>query len=172
VARSSGGHRQGDGDDEFPSGEIGTAITVRSLLAAAPVIPSVADEGEEEAEAVTALNPVPSSSLRPRSETLPDFVQASLEVIGGGEPRTFVLTTTHTIIGRFEKADVRLGDVRASRKHACVLYAGTEFRIRDEGSGNGTLLNGSPVKEYALRDGDKLLIGETLLRFSVTSRSR
>ena len=58
-------------------------------------------------------------------------------------------------------------DQRMSRSHASITYTGSEFRIRDEKSANGTFLNGSKVVEYAIRDGDKLLVGDTLLRFRV-----
>jgi pSer/pThr/pTyr-binding forkhead associated (FHA) protein len=67
-------------------------------------------------------------------------------------------------------ADVRLDDRRASRRHASIFYSGSEFRVRDEGSANGTLLNGSKVVEYALRDGDELLVGDTLIRIRFRRR--
>jgi len=38
---------------------------------------------------------------------------------------------------------------------------------RDLGSSNGTLLNGSRVTEYVLRDGDKLMLGETTFVFRI-----
>jgi pSer/pThr/pTyr-binding forkhead associated (FHA) protein len=71
------------------------------------------------------------------------------------------------VIGRGSDADVRVDDPKVSRKHASIFYTGSEFRIRDESSINGTVLNGSRVVEYAIRDGDELVIGETLLRFRV-----
>jgi hypothetical protein len=162
----------GDDDDGFPAKEFPTAITVRSLLAVQP-LPSLEEGEPQEIGAETALNPVPSSTWRVAGAALPDFMHVYLEVVGGTEPKRFDVTMTRTVLGRAEFADVRIDDAKVSRTHACILFVNNEFRIRDEGSGNGTLLNGSKVVEYALRDGDKLLMGETLLKFCVeTKRAR
>lgn len=115
---------------------------------------------------VTAQHP--SFSLRTPStdETLPSFLEAYLEIVSGPDAqRRIRVTKAATVVGRGEDADARVHDTSLSKRHATILYTGSEFRIRDEGSTNGTLLNGSKVIEYALRDGDKLLVGDTLLRF-------
>jgi predicted component of type VI protein secretion system len=112
--------------------------------------------------------PVVSSRAPHTSAALPSFVEASLEIMSGPEPRSpFLLAMVETVIGRAPAADVRLQDMMMSKKHASLVYADGEFRIRDEKSSNGTFLNGSKVVEYAIRDGDKLLIGDTLFRFRV-----
>lgn len=95
-------------------------------------------------------------------ERLPYSVIARLAV---SDDRFHALTKVRTLIGRGASADVRVDDPKASRKHASVFYTGVEFRVRDESSVNGTILNGSRVVEYAIRDGDELVIGDTLLRF-------
>ncbi len=75
--------------------------------------------------------------------------------------------------GRALEADVRVNDARASRLHARIsierdaVTGETRYRLRDLGSTNGTLLNGRPVIEAFLQDGDKLIIGEHLLRFDL-----
>jgi hypothetical protein len=99
---------------------------------------------------------------------LPEFVQVKLELISGPHAcGPFKLRTVRTVIGRGQTADVRVNDTKMSREHASISYTGSEFRIRDERSTNGTFLNGSRVVEYAIRDTDKLLIGDSLLRFRV-----
>jgi len=76
-------------------------------------------------------------------------------------------------LGRALEADVRVNDARASRLHARVSIerddatGAARYRIADLGSTNGTLLNGRPVHESYLQDGDKLTIGEHLLRFEL-----
>ncbi|MFL6228523.1 MAG: diguanylate cyclase [Pyrinomonadaceae bacterium] len=76
-------------------------------------------------------------------------------------------------LGRALEADVRVNDARASRLHARIRtlrdkVTGTiTYSVADLGSTNGTLLNGEPVSESALRDGDKLTIGEHLIRFEL-----
>ncbi|MFN2481213.1 MAG: diguanylate cyclase [Pyrinomonadaceae bacterium] len=76
-------------------------------------------------------------------------------------------------LGRALEADVRVNDARASRLHARILTerdaetGEVVYRVADLGSTNGTLLNGEPVKESVIRDGDKLTIGEHLIRFQL-----
>lgn len=72
-------------------------------------------------------------------------------------------------IGRAEDADVRINAPSVSRYHAiCVVktkdgHAAT--RIRDNGSTNGVLINGNPTREGWLIAGDKIRLGDVLLRF-------
>src|SRR5947209_6898216 len=76
-------------------------------------------------------------------------------------------------LGRAIEADVRVNDARASRMHARIRVerdpatGAARYRVTDLGSTNGTLLNGQPVREAYLQDGDKLTIGEHLLRFDL-----
>jgi pSer/pThr/pTyr-binding forkhead associated (FHA) protein len=105
-------------------------------------------------------------------EPLPSFLEARIEVLSGPDQGTrFDLKTVRTLIGRGQGAHVRVHDNRMSKQHASIFYTGSEFRIRDEKSTNGTFLNGSQVVEYAIRDGDKLLVGDSLLRFSAAGMS-
>src|SRR6266571_4646770 len=76
-------------------------------------------------------------------------------------------------IGRALDADVRVNDTRASRLHARITTECNEatgekhFRLSDLGSTNGTLLNGRPVDEAYLQDGDKFEVGDQLIRFEM-----
>ncbi|MDT5271413.1 MAG: hypothetical protein QOH49_3614 [Acidobacteriota bacterium] len=76
-------------------------------------------------------------------------------------------------MGRALEADVRVNDARASRMHARITVerdaatGDARYRITDLNSTNGTLLNGEPVAEAYLQDGDKLMVGEQLLRFDL-----
>ena len=83
------------------------------------------------------------------------------------------LERDEVILGRALEADVRVNDARASRLHARIRVehdpatGATRYRLTDLNSTNGTLLNGRPVNEAALEDGDKLTIGEHLIRFAM-----
>lgn len=76
-------------------------------------------------------------------------------------------------LGRALEADVRVNDARASRLHARITTERdaetgvATYRVADLGSTNGTLLNGEPVTGSIIRDGDKLTIGEHLIRFEL-----
>ena len=83
------------------------------------------------------------------------------------------LERDEVILGRALEADVRINDARASRLHARIRITRnsetgeTQYRIADLSSTNGTLVNGHTITEAVLQDGDKLLIGEHLLRFDM-----
>jgi diguanylate cyclase (GGDEF)-like protein len=76
-------------------------------------------------------------------------------------------------LGRALDADVRINDTQASRLHARIrtepdeATGQTRYRLIDLGSTNGTLLNGKPIEEAFLEDGDKFVIGDQLIRFEM-----
>jgi diguanylate cyclase (GGDEF)-like protein len=80
------------------------------------------------------------------------------------------LEADELVIGRSESADISLDDKLLSREHAKLIATrhngGTEYFIEDLGSTNGTYLNGLRVGRSSLREGDKIHLGGTILRFS------
>ncbi|HEY9401195.1 MAG TPA: GGDEF domain-containing protein [Pyrinomonadaceae bacterium] len=83
------------------------------------------------------------------------------------------LERDEVVLGRALEADVRVNDARASRLHARIRIEqdaetnSPRYRLTDLGSTNGTLLNGQPVSDAFLQHGDKLNIGEHLIRFDL-----
>ena len=72
-----------------------------------------------------------------------------------------------TIIGRGQKAQIRLFDDGISREHAQILIEGNQIILQDLGSTNGTFCNGLKVDRRELVDGDKILVGSTtILKFT------
>jgi pSer/pThr/pTyr-binding forkhead associated (FHA) protein len=68
-------------------------------------------------------------------------------------------------VGRDSGNDVVLNDEAASAKHAIVSFAEGEWWLEDAGSTNGTLLNGSRVRDRErLHYGDELAVGRIALR--------
>lgn len=67
-------------------------------------------------------------------------------------------------IGRSSKNDIVLIDPMLSRHH-CRVFFGEEgaLRVTDLGSANKTVVNGSPIQETKLHDGDIISVGETQL---------
>jgi diguanylate cyclase (GGDEF)-like protein len=60
-------------------------------------------------------------------------------------------------------------DHRVSRRHATIVQLGADrFLIQDLGSTNGTRVNGTAIAgPHLLQDGEKILVGETVIRFSL-----
>ncbi|HXF42308.1 MAG TPA: GGDEF domain-containing protein [Pyrinomonadaceae bacterium] len=82
------------------------------------------------------------------------------------------LERDEVILGRALGADVRVIDSKVSRQHAKVVKSKRsdgleEYKIVDLGSRNGIYLNGERVTEAVLVSGDKITIGEHILRFEL-----
>ncbi len=73
-----------------------------------------------------------------------------------------------TVIGRGQKASIRLLDDGISREHAQLVLLGDRIVLQDLGSTNGTYCNGLKVEgNKELVDGDKILVGSTtILKFT------
>ena len=71
-------------------------------------------------------------------------------------------------IGRLPESTVVVADPNASRRHAEVRRTGDVVVVVDLGSTNGTRVNGIPVKEQVLADGDEVTVGTTSLRFETS----
>ncbi|MDY0000528.1 MAG: DUF4388 domain-containing protein [Polyangia bacterium] len=68
------------------------------------------------------------------------------------------------IIGRSSDLDMVLVEDMVSRKHSKITSTGGELTIEDLGSTNGTFVNGERVKFSKLKDGDRVLIGTSIIK--------
>jgi ABC-type multidrug transport system ATPase subunit/pSer/pThr/pTyr-binding forkhead associated (FHA) protein len=66
-------------------------------------------------------------------------------------------------IGRSPDNDIVLDDLLVSRRHATMLRGPDGWRIVDVDSANGTYLNGRPVTDAGVTEGDVLGVGHALL---------
>jgi len=72
------------------------------------------------------------------------------------------------VIGRNADCGVVVADARASRQHAEIRAQGNGFVVHDLDSMNGTLVNGTAIREHPLADGDEVRLGNTVLRFEAS----
>ena len=86
----------------------------------------------------------------------------------GETPQTYTFTTGEVVIGRSPECQVILKDFGISRQHAKVFVDEDGVRIMDMKSKNGTQVNGVPVVEAPLKDGDRILLGKFQITFSKT----
>ena len=68
------------------------------------------------------------------------------------------------IVGRSSDLDMVLVEEMVSRKHARISYENDSIFIEDLGSTNGTFVNGEKVKRAQLKEGDRVLIGTSILK--------
>lgn len=83
------------------------------------------------------------------------------------------LEREEVIIGRALEADVRVNDSKVSRRHAMIKTVtdgrsgAASYVLTDLNSRNGTILNGAKIESESLQNGDKITIGEHILRFDL-----
>lgn len=66
-----------------------------------------------------------------------------------------------TLIGRHPDCDAVLDDnQKISRRHCCIAQVENRLVLRDLGSMNGVRVNGEPVVEVDLQEGDEITIGD------------
>lgn len=113
--------------------------------------------------------PLMQEAKRQQRDLRPALVFLSGELIAVPIP----LEREEVILGRTLEADVRINDSKVSRRHARINTSfneetqATEYILTDFGSRNGTLLNGQRITREALQNGDKITIGENILRFDL-----
>jgi hypothetical protein len=99
------------------------------------------------------------------------MIHVTLTIHSSSGKRQVPLTGRSLSFGRGEAADVRLDDRGLSRLHATVHVEGGRVWIVDEGSTNGSFVNGQavPPSGAPLKDGDRVTIGdETIIQVSVS----
>lgn len=113
-----------------------------------------------------------SSEVVRRSSRKSNRLPVLVILDGSNKGLRFLIENVSTSIGRNSKADICLDDAVASRHHTTLYYEkGDENHplsctMVDIGSRNGTFVNGERIEgEVELNDGDRILIGETVLGF-------
>ncbi|WP_026927503.1 FhaA domain-containing protein [Granulicoccus phenolivorans] len=104
-----------------------------------------------------------SRSPQRESSTAIRTAELVLEVNGMRHP----LVPPGIVIGRGERADLRINDPGISRQHAEIQVTdtqyGRQYRIQDLGSRNGIKVDGQRVTQAELHAGTRLEIGSTRL---------
>lgn len=68
------------------------------------------------------------------------------------------------VIGRATDVDIVLVEDMVSRRHARILDSNGALTIEDLASTNGTFVNGEKVQRAELKEGDRILIGSSILK--------
>ena len=90
-------------------------------------------------------------------------------VAGHGKDQDRVAVGSSLVIGRSAHCGLVLHDVSASRQHVEIRCADGAFVCRDLGSRNGTNINGVRTAACELKHGDRIQIGQPVLRFEFGS---
>lgn len=86
--------------------------------------------------------------------------------------KQFVLHRDTTVLGSAPKAEIYLfKDAAIEPRHAVIYNRGGRFEIEDCGTGDGTYVNQIPVKRQVLKNGDQIILGQTVLEFVIKESS-
>lgn len=86
---------------------------------------------------------------------------------GPNKGKVYYIIGKRAIIGRGDKADIQIVDTKISREHAELAFSENAYTITDLGAQNGIIVNDHKVKQKKLLDGEKVVIGQTVFKYSV-----
>jgi hypothetical protein len=105
------------------------------------------------------------SAAAPSAPALPE---AELTIENGPDSgHIYRLTGPALRVGRSPDNELILRDPATSGHHARVERRGNQFYVVDLGSTNGTMVNGETIQERELRHGDRIMIGQNAVKFSL-----
>jgi len=84
---------------------------------------------------------------------------------GTNKGEAYILLGNRIVIGRSEKADIRINDNKASREHAEIVKVEGKWVVTDLGSQNGIVVNDKKVVQAHLKETDKLIVGQSVFKF-------
>jgi pSer/pThr/pTyr-binding forkhead associated (FHA) protein len=89
------------------------------------------------------------------------MLQAELKILGGKHQGKLIpLNTKKFLVGREQDCHLRPNSELVSRHHCVFSIDDYAIRLRDLGSTNGTIVNGSNLRgEVILKSGDRITIG-------------
>ncbi|MEM9489140.1 MAG: FHA domain-containing protein, partial [Myxococcota bacterium] len=115
---------------------------------------------------VHSANAAAHRSSRPQVRPNDPASGRLLIVDGKDQGREYELFGKTVTIGRSLDNDIVLTDIAASRRHVALKYDGTWYRLTDQASGNGTVINGRiETGSCILGHGDRLELGQTVIHF-------
>lgn len=85
--------------------------------------------------------------------------------LNGQVLREYPLTKERTTIGRRADNDIHVDNLAVSGRHALIITILNDSFLEDQGSTNGTFVNGKLIKKHALQDGDVIGIGKHELKY-------
>ncbi len=110
-------------------------------------------------DADPGIFPTPPPAAHTVSTSEPRLVMANGDV--------FTIPEGETTVGREATNGLALvAETTVSRRHASLTKTGDEISVRDEGSSNGTFVNGRKIDDSTvLRPGDMVQFGQAVFRF-------
>ena len=96
---------------------------------------------------------------------MPTFI-----VVEDGKTRHVTVDKPIVTLGRSSSNGIAVVDLRVSRHHCTFLLREDVMTVRDEGSQNGTFVNGALVDRTAIKPGDRIDIGAARIYYDQMPR--
>lgn len=142
--------------DDLRLGRFRVSAALASPHAAAPPAEAAAPPARAAASVASGI-PSPTPASAPGG----GLATVTLE----GVEHDVALRGEQVVVGRLADCQIQLADANISRRHAAFIRLDDGWAIEDLGSTNGTRLNGSPVTQARLHDGDVVEMGLSRLVF-------
>ena len=85
--------------------------------------------------------------------------------------KQFIIYKSPTILGSSPKCEIYLfKDPDVEPRHASIRTVGNRHEIQDNNTPAGTIVNGRKARMQPLKDGDQIVLGQTVLEYSERSR--
>ncbi|MCK5073349.1 MAG: FHA domain-containing protein [Bacteriovoracaceae bacterium] len=99
----------------------------------------------------------------------PGMYHGILCMTGQDKGTSYILTGNRVVMGRGKDVDVVVMDSISSREHLELVKMQDGYVLTDLRSHNGTIVNDLRVTQHRLADGDKIIIGQTVYKYSFFS---
>lgn len=96
----------------------------------------------------------------------PEATAAFLTVLSGANVGMTFPLARGGVLGRSHRADIQLLDHAVSRQHCRLERESEGYVLTDLESLNGTYVNGERVSRVLLKDGDRIQVGASTLKFA------
>jgi hypothetical protein len=100
-----------------------------------------------------------------QSDWIPATEGAKLQITSGSLSGQIFPLHDGIQVGRGSFYDVQLPDPEVSRQHLVLRYSQGNWYVQDQGSTQGTQVNGKSVQAIRLKHGDRISIGKTDMVF-------
>jgi pSer/pThr/pTyr-binding forkhead associated (FHA) protein len=87
-------------------------------------------------------------------------------VAGPTRGATYTLKDGENGVGRLEENAISLQSAKVSKRHCVLVASDGELLVRDQGSSNGTFVNGVLTRERKIAAGDRVSVGEFVFEVS------
>jgi PAS domain-containing protein len=92
-------------------------------------------------------------------------------IAGPNQGTSYPLREGENILGRQSGNSIVLQSTKVSKKHCSVTVSGLEVSVKDEGSSNGTFVNGSLIRSKKIKPGDRLSLGEFVFELAEAQKA-